>query len=178
MENFEYIEIVGYFGSFFIALAMTFSSIIRLRLFSLAGTILFTTYGFYIGAYPVGIVNAFIMITNIVFLLKQYKKKELFRTLEIRNDNNYLLDFLQFHKEEIIKFFPKFSYEASKTDVSFLVLRDMQVAGVFLGRKIDENTLCVDLDYATPEYRDYKLGQYLFNSDQLFFKKRNIKKSD
>ena len=73
MSDVSLIEVIGYFGSFFIAFAMTFSSIIRLRWFSLIGTILFTTYGFGIGAYPVGIVNAFIMITNIVFLVKQYR---------------------------------------------------------------------------------------------------------
>lgn len=174
MHTFSVIEIIGYLGSFFIAFAMTFSSIIRLRWFSLIGTILFTTYGFAIGAYPVGIVNAFIMVTNIVFLTKQYTKKELFRTLAIRNDNNYLLNFIQFHKEDIAKFFPKFEHKVSDEKLSFLVLRNMQVAGVFIGRKIDKNTLCIELDYVTPEYRDYKLGQYIYNPKQSIFLERNI----
>ncbi|MBN1651087.1 MAG: YgjV family protein [Bacteroidales bacterium] len=174
MQAFSLIEIIGYLGSFFIAFAMTFSSIIRLRWFSLIGTILFTTYGFAIGAYPVGIVNAFIMITNIVFLTKQYTKKELFRTLSVRNDNNYLLDFIQFHKADIAKFFPKFEHHVSDEKISFLVLRNMQVAGVFIGRMIDKNTLCVELDYVTPEYRDYKLGQYIYNAKQPIFLERSI----
>ena len=175
MIDFSLIEIVGYLGSFFIALAMTFSSIIRLRWFSLVGTILFTTYGFAIGAYPVGIVNAFIMLTNIVFLVRQYSKKELFRTLEIRNDNKYLLDFIQFHKEDIAKFYPKFSPQESEDHLSFLVLRNMQVAGVFVGRLLDNNRLCVELDYVTPEYRDYKLGKYVYSADQPLFQEKNIK---
>ena len=175
MFDFSLIEVIGYFGSFFIALAMTFSSIIRLRWFSLVGTILFTTYGFGIGAYPVGIVNAFIMMTNIVFLTKQYSKKELFRTLEVRNDNKYLLDFIQFHKEDIAKFYPKFSPQNSEDHLSFLVLRNMQVAGVFIGRMLEDNKLCVELDYVTTEYRDYKLGKYVYSADQPIFKEKNIK---
>jgi len=175
MEYFSLIEIIGYLGSIFIATAMTFSSIIRLRWFSLVGTILFTTYGFIIEAYPVGIVNAFIMITNIVFLYREYTKKELFRTLEIRNDNKYLLDFIQFHKEDIAKFFPGFIAQNSEKHLSFLVLRNMQVAGVFTGRLLDDNQLCIELDYVTPEYRDYKLGQYVYSPDQTIFKAKNIK---
>lgn len=175
MEYFSLIEIIGYLGSIFIATAMTFSSIIRLRWFSLVGTILFTTYGFTIGAYPVGIVNAFIMITNIVFLVRQYSKKELFRTLEIRNDNKYLLDFIQFHKDDIAKFYPSFSVQNAEENLSFLVLRDMQVAGVFIGRMLEENKLCIELDYVTPEYRDYKLGKYVYSPDQPLLKEKNIK---
>ena len=175
MIDFSLIEIVGYLGSFFIALAMTFSSIIRLRWFSLVGTILFTTYGFAIGAYPVGIVNAFIMMTNIVFLIRQYSRKELFRTLEVRNDNKYLLDFIQFHKDDIAKFYPKFSPQESDDHLSFLILRNMHVAGVFIGRLLDGNKLCVELDYVIPEYRDYKLGKYVYSADQPIFKEKNIK---
>lgn len=174
MQHLSLIEIIGYLGSFFIAFAMTFSSIIRLRWFSLIGTILFTTYGFAIGAYPVGIVNAFIMITNIVFLSKQYNKKELFRTLEIRNDNKYLIDFVKFHKDDIAKFFPKFSFQSNEDHLSFLVLRDMQVAGVFIGRLIADNKLCIELDYVTPEYRDYKLGKYVYSPNQQLFREKNI----
>lgn len=175
MIDFSLIEIVGYLGSIFIAVAMTFSSIIRLRWFSLVGTILFTTYGFIIGAYPVGIVNAFIMMTNIIFLVKQYSRKELFRTLEVRNDNKYLLDFIQFHKKDIAKFYPEFTPQNSENQLSFLVLRNMQVAGVFVGEMMENNKLCIELDYVTPEYRDYKLGKYVYSPDQPLFKEKNIK---
>lgn len=172
--EFSLIEIIGYLGSFFIALAMTFSSIIRLRWFSLVGTILFTTYGFAIGAYPVGIVNAFIMMTNIVFLIRQYSKKELFRVLEVRNDNKYLLDFLQFHQKDIAKYFPDFKSEVREENLSYLILRNMQVAGVFIGRKLENNTLCIELDFVTAEYRDYKLGKFFYKTAQTNFKEKEI----
>lgn len=175
MPEFSIIEIVGYLGSIFIAVAMTFSSIIRLRWFSLVGNILFTIYGFLVGAYPVAIVNAFIMVINIIFLVNQYTKNELFRTLEVRNDNKYFLDFLQFHKTDIAKFFPKFTISANENRISFLVLRNMQVAGVFLGRIVGGNKFCIELDYVTPEYRDYKLGKFVYRPDQTLFKDKHIK---
>lgn len=164
------IEIIGYLGSILVASAMFFNSIIRLRWFSLVGSTLFTFYGFTIGAYPVGAVNGVIMFTNIFYLVKMYSKKEYFRTLEIRPDNKYLVDFLDFHKTDIHKFFPEF--ENQNHDISLLILRNMQVAGVFLAKK-EEDFICVKLDYVSPQYRDFKLGKYIFNDEQ--FKNKGFK---
>jgi len=164
------IEIIGYLGSILVASAMFFNSIIRLRWFSLFGSTLFTIYGFTIGAYPVGAVNGIIMVTNIYYLVKMYSKKEYFRTLEIRPNNNYLIDFLEFHKTDILKFFPDFEKETH--DISLLILRNMQVAGVFLATK-EEDYLCVKLDYVSPQYRDFKLGKYIY--DEVQFKNKGYK---
>ncbi len=168
------IEIIGYLGSFFVAAAMLFNSIIRLRWLSLTGSTLFTIYGFTIGAYPVGAVNAFIMIINIIYLAKIYTKKEDFRTLEIKHDNKYLLDFLEFHKQDIKKFFPSFN-SATPYNVSLLVMRNMQVAGVFLAEAKNDKVI-IKLDYVTPEYRDYKLGTYIYNNYQVQLKSQGYKK--
>lgn len=168
------IEIIGYLGSFFVAAAMLFNSIIRLRWLSLTGSTLFTIYGFIIGAYPVAIVNAFIMIINMVYLTKIYTKKEDFRCLEVNVNNKYLLDFLDFHSQDIKKFFPSFN-SATPYNVSLLVLRNMQVAGVFLA-EAKNDTVIIKLDYVTPEYRDYKLGLYIYNSCQIELKTQGYTK--
>jgi len=165
------IEIIGYLGSFFVASAMLFNSILRLRWLSLTGSTLFTIYGFSIGAYPVGAVNAFIMITNIIHLSRMYSRKENFRTLEINPDNKYLLDFLDFHQEDIKKFFPTF--EKANYNISMLILRNMQVAGVFLA-ETKEDQILVKLDYVTPQYRDFKLGKYIYNEHQKQFKNQGF----
>lgn len=167
------IEIIGYLGSVLVASAMLFNSIVRLRWFSLVGSTMFTIYGFTIAAYPVGGLNAFIMLTNIYYLSKMYAKKEYFRTLEVRPDNKYLLDFLDFHKLDIKKFFPQFNKEKGH-DISLLILRNMQVAGVFLAEAKDQQ-LCVKLDYVTPEYRDLKLGHFIYDEPQHQFKDKGFK---
>jgi len=166
------VEIIGYLGSLLVASSMLFNSIIRLRWFSLMGNLMFTIYGFTIGAYPVGVVNAFIMLTNIFYLSKMYMKKENFRTLEVRPDNKYLLDFLEFHALDIKKFFPNFNSK-SGNDVSLLILRDMQVAGVFLAEAKSQQ-LCIKLDYVTPQYRDLKLGRYIYDEFQHQLKQKGF----
>jgi hypothetical protein len=166
------IEIIGYLGSVFVASAMLFNSILRLRWLSLTGSTLFTIYGFTIGAYPVGAVNGFIMMTNIYYLSRMYAKKEYFRTLAVRPDNKYLEDFLDFNKSDIQKFFPGFVKKPYA--VSLLVLRNMQVAGVFLAEESNQQ-MEVKLDYVTPAYRDFKLGNYVYNVNLQEFKDKEIK---
>ncbi len=69
----NYIIWLGYLASFFVAASFTFKNIIRLRIVSIVGCILFVIYGFFIDSIPVMITNAFITIMNFYFLLKREK---------------------------------------------------------------------------------------------------------
>jgi hypothetical protein len=121
---------IGYIASVAIALSMTMSSILKFRWINLFGALTFSVYGFLIGAWPVGFLNAFIALVDIYYLNSIYSKKEVFEILEVRADNRYLIRFLQFHEDDIEKFFPGFAYRPEMNTVSFFVLRNMAVAGV------------------------------------------------
>lgn len=153
---------IGYLASGIIALSMTMNSILKFRWINLAGALTFSTYGFLIGAMPVGFLNAFITCVDIYYLYSIYSKKEVFEILEVRAENRYLIRFLQFHDKDIQKFFPGFSYQPELNTVSFFVLRDMAVAGVFLAHRKEEHCLSVGLDYVLPAYRDFKNGKFIY----------------
>jgi len=153
---------IGYIASIIIALSMTMNSIVKFRWINLAGAITFSTYGFLIGALPVGFLNGFIVTVDIYYLFTIYAKKEIFETLEVRADNKYLLRFLEFHNNEIQKFFPGFSYNPEMNTISFFILRNTAVAGLFLAHREDNNVLKVGLDYVVPEYRDFKNGRFIY----------------
>jgi hypothetical protein len=141
---------------------MMMSSILKFRWINLAGALTFSTYGFLIGALPVGFLNAFIALVDIYYLYTIYSKKEVFEILEVRADNRYLLRFLQFHEKDIQHFFPGFAYQPELNTVSFFVLRNMAVAGVFLAHRKENHCLSVGLDFVLPEYRDFKNGKYIY----------------
>ncbi len=153
---------IGYVASGAIALSMTMSSILKFRWINLAGAVLFSVYGFLIGALPVGFLNAFIALVDIYYLYTIYSKKEVFEILEVRADNKYLLRFLQFHEKDIQHFFPGFTYQPELNTISFFVLRNMAVAGVFLAHRKENHCLSVGLDFVLPEYRDFKNGKYIY----------------
>lgn len=153
---------IGYSASVIIAISMTMSSIVKFRWINFAGALTFSIYGFLIGAWPVGFLNGFIVLVDAYYLYLIYSKKDVFEVLWVRPDNMYLLRFIEFHHKDIDKYFPGFEYKPGTETVSYLILRNMAVAGVFLSRKIDEKTLEVDIDYVLPEYRDFKNGKFVY----------------
>jgi len=175
MFNINWIEWVGYGASALVAISLLMSSIVKLRWYNLIGAILFSIYGFAIGAYPVGIINSFIIVINIYYLLKLYSKKENFKILEILKNDNYLINFFSYYDEDIKRFFPDFKLDFNKDIVAFTVLRNMVLAGVFVGRRLNDDTLFIDLDFVTPEYRDFKIGNFIFAQNKKYFLDKGYK---
>jgi len=159
----QYLQWIGYVASVIIAVSMTMSSIVKFRVINLVGASIFCTYGVLIGAIPVALLNGFIVLVDIYYLVNIFKRKEVFETMQVRNDNKYLKRFLEFYHDDIRRFFPNFVHRPELNTHSFFVLRDMAVAGLFLGRRIDGHTLHVGLDYVIAEYRDFKNGKFIFH---------------
>jgi hypothetical protein len=157
------LEIFGYIASILIAWSMAVSSIIKFRWINLFGALGLTIYSIIISAIPVAIVNALIVILDIYYLYKAYTKNEVFQTLELSEDDHYLKQFIEFYKNDIKEFFPNFEYKPDAQSLQFLILRDMNVTGVFMAKKLDDKTYNVDLDYVRPEYRDFKNGKYIYS---------------
>lgn len=172
----EELHWLGYIGSGIIALSMTMNSILKFRWINLVGAATFATYGLLIGAYPVLILNGFILTVDIFYLIKIYTKKQLFDTLEVKSDSSYLRKFLEFYHDDIQKCYPGFSYKPEMNTISFFVLRNTLVAGLFLAHIDENNNLCVGLDYATPAYRDYKNGRFVLNLLQSEFMNKGFTK--
>ncbi len=156
-------HLIGYIGSILIALSMTMRSIVRFRLINLAGASVFLSYGLLIGSLPVAMLNSFIIVVDIYYLVDIFSRREVFETMQVRNDNKYLKRFLEFYHDDIQRFFPGFQHKPELNTHSFFVLRNMAVAGLFLGRRIEGDILYVALDYVTLEYRDFKNGKFIFH---------------
>lgn len=172
----QILQWIGYFASGVIALSMTMNSILKFRWVNIVGAFTFAVYGYLIGAFPVMLLNSIIVLVDIYYLNKIYTKKNLFDTIEVNTHSKYLYKFLDFYKEDIHKFFPDFNYNPDMNTISFYVLRNMTVAGLFLAHREGDDTLKVGLDYSIPEYRDYKNGKYLYESLKESFKKDAYKK--
>ncbi len=171
------LQLLGYAASVLIAASLLMRSIVRLRVINLAGAATFSVYGFLIGAYPVGILNLMTATINVVQLIRLRRRREIFRVLDVRPDAPYLQYFLDFQAKDIRRFFPAFQPDLHANDPSRLavfVLRDLVPAGVLLGR-IHGDRLEVDLDYVVPQYRDLKVGRFLFRDEAEFFRRHGVR---
>ena len=154
------LEWIGYAASVLVLVSLTMTSIVKLRWYNLAGAILFSAYGFLIGALPVGIMNFLIVCANLYNLRKMYARIEDFKIIEIKKEDELLKHLLDFHSKDISTFFPNFQQKSNQ--LGLFILRDMSIAGIFIGTQ-EKNEFRIDLDYALPQYRDFKVGNYLYN---------------
>lgn len=166
-----WVEWVGYIASALVLVSLTMTSIVKLRWYNMAGAILFSTYGFLIGAYPVAIMNFLLVCANIYNLYKIYQRKEDFQLFRIKDNKELLNHFLDFYAKDIEVYYPNF--KTNNNQVAMFVLRDMAVAGIFIGT-VKQNNLHIDLDYALPQYRDNKLGIYLYKKLYITLKDKQI----
>ena len=168
-------EYIGYAASIIVAVSMTFNSIVKFRVVNLIGAAVFAIYGLLIDAYPVAVMNGFIVLVDVYYLIIVYSKKQVFEVLDVENNDSFLEKFLNFNHKDIAEIFPEFNFEARSSSINYLVLRNMTVAGVFLGSKEDGETIKVDLDYVTSEYRDYKNGRFVIDALKDNFKSKGYK---
>ncbi|MDC1105374.1 hypothetical protein OAT16_01635 [Prolixibacteraceae bacterium] len=172
MDTTTLVEWAGYTASVIVAISLTMTSMIKLRWFNLIGSLIFTIYGFIIEAYPIALVNAFIVGVNIVFLFKMYTKHDYFTSLEVDRNDPYFKGCLKFYREQLLQEYPEIDTPLNNESI-VLILRDMSVAGFCIGN-IEGDTLDLKLDYATPPYRDFKTGKYLFENKNSVYKSKGI----
>lgn len=161
-----WIEIIGYAASLLVAVSLSMKSLARLRALNLLGSLAFSVYGLVLGIYPVMVVNAYIAVINVVFLLRmQPGRSEAFSLLAIgRADNGYLRRFLEFHAADIARFFPDFDPDRLVASRVVFILRDMLPVGLVMGHRDDRWNLVVDLDYVIPSHRDFRCAEYFYRA--------------
>jgi len=175
IDGINYIEWIGYLASIIVAISLTMTSVLRLRWFNLLGATLFTIYGFSINALPIALVNFLIVLLNLFFLFRIYTQKDYFNIIEINKEDKFLNYFFESHKSLISTEFPAFDFKLNNKNTIALIFRNMEVAGIFIGKEIKTSLLEIELDFAVPKYRDFKTGKYLYTHNTDFFKQKGIK---
>lgn len=175
MDKHLILELIGYAASIVIGVSMMMSSIVRLRIINLFGSSTFVVYGILIGAYPVAVLNSFVVVVNVIFLTRLLRTKQYFRLLVLRPDSVYLRYFLDFYRADIERIVPEFVHQPSPTRLAVFILRDCSPVGVFIADEKPDDVLRVVLDFVIPQFRDVKIGKFLFVEQAEFFKKRGVR---
>jgi len=163
-------EIVGWIASALVIVSLTQRSIFKLRLIGLAAAVSFLAYGLLIRAYPIAIVNVVVIAVHLYFLRKLTRRQdEVFSVLKVYPESRYLAYFLEFYADEISRFQPEFSYEPTRSHFTAFLLRDHVPAGLVIARPCEDDSLEIELDFVIPEYRDFKLGEFLYSEASGLF---------
>lgn len=161
-------ELVGYLASTMVVLSLAMSSVVRLRVLSLAGSCLFLVYAVMIESVPIIITNVAIACINIWYLRLELGHHRDLGVSIVAIDSPFLADFLAFHHDDIRRFQPDVVIP-NQDEVALLLTRDGLPAGVVIGQR-QGDTLHITVDYVLKAYRDSRLGQWLFAEGSGVFK--------
>jgi GNAT superfamily N-acetyltransferase len=171
----DYKEWIGYLASLIVLVSLLMSSVKKLRWINLIGSLTFAVYGFLISAYPVAVMNAGIVLINSYYLFQMYKKNDYFTLTSLDKEKDYFEYFMSFYKEDIKTFITEEHDLKDKDLIKLFVLRNTVPAGIFVAKKTNKDEMHVYIDYVTPQYRDFKIGEYLFNTQKDYFKQLGVK---
>ena len=152
-----YLEIFGYIGTALVLISMMMSSVVRLRIFNMSGSVISAIYAVLSAAYPVAVLNLGLIIINLIQLIRHYKAKNTLRYVKAAPDDGFLALFKEHYKDDLDDFFPNAKFE----DEIYIVFSGVTVVGVLAGR-ITGDTMDIHVDYAAPSHRNYSIASFIF----------------
>jgi len=166
MDTAMLIEIYGYIGSALVVISMLMSSVVKLRVINVAGSIISGTYALIIGSFPLALMNICLIVINVYNLYKLLKTEQKYDFVEGTSIDTLIGYFLEHYKQDIQTYFPSFDSKNADIDRAYVVCCDGNPAGVLLGKDLGNGIVDVVLDYSTPAYRDCSVGAYAYSKLQ------------
>ena len=169
------VPVLGYAASILLAISLLVTNDIKFRWLNTWGCVCFIVYGILIHAFPIILTNTILFLINVFYLVKIYNAKEDFELIEFKGGEKLVYKFLSFYKDDIAKYFPEYVHEENQDNLQFIVLRDLVIANIFVARLDNNGGAIVELNYTVPKYRDYKVGEFIFNNEQQFLISKGVK---
>jgi len=164
----NWLEITGYIGSAVVAVSLMMRNVFWLRVINLIGGLVFSVYGLLIQSAPVAVMNGFVVCIDLYYIFRSFQK-DYYKILEVERGGYYLKKFLKFYHEDILKFIPEYSGEVKEGSTVFFVLCNMVPAGLLITHEHEDGKLWIEIDFAIPDYRDFKLGRFVYQHQAEIF---------
>ncbi len=171
-------EFIGYLAPVFIVLSMIQSNVKKIRLFMIAGCVVFVIYGILVEAWPVTVANAIIGIVTLFYFIRSRDVAHRFSLMEASCASSELLEkFFEVYKKELLHDFPSAEHAVWQSGASLLFLmKELEPVGLFCFRKIEQETVEILIDYVAKAYRDFRTEQFLYSTNEGHLAKQGFHK--
>lgn len=156
-----WIELFGYLGSAMVVASMLMTSVVRLRVINMIGSVISGTYAMIIGSFPLALMNFCLIAINAFNLYQLLKTERNYDLLLVKPDDTVVLYFLRKNLPDIQRYFPEYKLQ-TPADIACMVFCNSTPAGIFLAKRVDQEQLEAMLDYTTQAYRDCSVGSFLY----------------
>ena len=147
---------------FLVLVSFLMTSVMKLRVVNTVGSIIFAIYALIIHSYPTALMNFCLVAINIRFLWKMMHTRKDYELVRVDPKDGYLAHFIQSHRVDIDSCFPGLNVDARNADSAWIVNCEEKPVAVLTGTEKD-GVLDIQLDYSTPQYRDFSVGAYVFD---------------
>lgn len=171
-------EVIGYCGTILVVLSMMMTSVVKLRIINICGSILSMTYAVITNTWPIVLMNAALIIINVIQLIRSFRRSLNFNYRKVLTNDLSFKHFMEIYQFDIEKYFGEISI--SDKEEAYLVYIDTELAGVLVGNK-ENDCFNVSIDYAIPKFRDMSIGKYVYpklkeNDINLIIQSSGVKK--
>ena len=166
----------GYLASLCLIIALLVSNDLKFRWFNTLGNVFFIVYAIILNAFPVLLTNLILLCINAYYLIKVYRRQENFDMLEFKGDEKMAQKFIAFYQKDIASYFPEFKPAMLQQHFNFVVTRDLVIANMFSADVSASGDATVVLNYTLQQYRDYKVGTYIFEKEKDFLIANGVKR--
>ena len=112
-------------------------------------------------------VSALVAALVIIFRLRRHTEKN--RSIEVilipDRDDRFLNYFLDFYKDDISRYFPRFDFSVEEEFLVALLFSKMETVGLIIAEIRDEETLRICIDYMVPKYRNSQLARTFYQCE-------------
>lgn len=167
-----WLDLLGWTGSALLIYSIMQARMLRFRVVNTIACVILIVFNAALEIWPMVAMNVALAAINLWFiraLVASRHDAEAYQVLEVGTEDAYLRHVLRGHAADIRAFVPGFDWAAPMPGTSaFLVQRGDETAGVVVLRDVGEGVAQVELDYVTPQFRDFSPGEFVYRRSGLF----------
>ncbi|MBE6533336.1 MAG: YgjV family protein [Ruminococcaceae bacterium] len=135
------LEIFGYIGTALVIISMLMTSLIKLRIINMCGSIISTTYSIIVGAWPIVVMNICILCINMYHTVKSLRRKKVLSDVIVSPKDKSLLHFISLYEDRIKADNNEYDFNANEYSETHLIYFENKIIAFFAGKREAETYL-------------------------------------
>ncbi len=145
------LELFGYVGTVMVVVSMLMTSITKLRIINMCGSVISTIYSIIVGAWPIVVMNTCIFAINMYHVISALKNKSELICVRVGASDGSLQHFISLYEDGIKEKFPEYSFNIDENSDIYIIYRQNLAISFFAGKR-EAESYNLNIGYSLPGY--------------------------